>query len=746
MRLIRLSVVLLMCMVSSVVSCLSVVAQQSVEGCFSVSCVDSAVMAIVEGDARRAELWTESINSMRNDSDLICIANCLRSCGAISNGRPLNSSVFSESINRFSGRRDTVALCGLAVAYAANGYFEFEFYKSPSDKNLVRAERYAQDLNDKYLELTLAILRSKLYIRCRRFVEAAYTTRISLTESQNRYPDVYLQAQINLLRTYSAINVWTMVKQISNDIEQTGYYAINPVYSRAYYRAMAINAIRSGRNAEANVYSWRACQSASKCMISKSAAWRVSIVRSLGLLVDGKYEKAKQIADSCLAYIDIIPQNTIDPYFSRHNLRLIEAQIAMAQGDSHEAKVLLDSWNFPTEIFEFDDFARRYYKLVEDLAVEDGDYRLALRTVQKSDSVHHNALLLGARIRSKDMEVALRVDTIYTQQRLELFSSQNDLSSYRRYLTYIGVSLLIIVLLCVASYLVKVQLENKKRQERDVEFNKKLSAEVKRQIDEFEEQNKLLIKRNTDMAASQSYARRLQRGILPNVNRLVKMGLANSFIIRSSSDSVSGCFYWYRKSAGRIYICCADSDWGGGMAGAMMSMVGLTLINDAVSRRQVYPKASQLIDIVNSGFSTHLPDSRLRRGLAMSVAVVNTEERTVCVSCAASGAAVYCNGSIITVPAAKLKVGEGFSLGSTLSDVEFSYKSGDSVFLCSSSMPRILNAKGEQMGEENLCKVLARAAKLPAKLHHDAILNEILHWTLPRQFDDDVLLVGFSLP
>ncbi len=258
-----------------------------------------------------------------------------------------------------------------------------------------------------------------------------------------------------------------------------------------------------------------------------------------------------------MAYIDVIPQNTIDPFFSRHNLRLIEAQIAMEQGNPKEARSLLNSWNFPSEIFEFDDFSRRYYKLVEDLAVESGDYRLALASVQKSDSVHRNALLLGARIRSKDMEMSLRADTLFSQQRLELLSSKNELSSHRRYLTYIGVSLLIIILLCVASYLVKVQLENKRRQEKDVEFNKKLSAEVNRQIDEFEEQNKLLIKRNLDMAASQSYARRLQRGILPNVNRLVKMGLTNSFIIRSSSDTVSGCFYWYRKSGGKIYICCA---------------------------------------------------------------------------------------------------------------------------------------------------------------------------------------------
>lgn len=746
MRLIRLSVFILAFVAIMVMSCSSVDAQQTFEEQFSVSYVDSAVMAVAEGDTRRLERWTDAIESVRNDSDLICIANCLRSCDAVSNGHLQNHSFFSEAIARFSGRTDSLALYGLTVAYASNGYFELLTSRTPSDKSFVRAEKYAHDLNDSYLELSVAILRTKLYIRSRRFVEAAYSIRIVLNDAQNRYPDIYLWAQINLMRTYSAISVWSMVNEISNEIEQTGYYAINPIYSRAYYCAMAVNAVRAGRSAEANVYSWRACQSAAKCQYSRSEAWRVSIVRALCLLVDGKYEKAKQIADSCSAYIDVIPKNTIDPFFSRHNLRLIEAQIAMALGNSKEAWALLNSWNFPSEIFEFDDFSRRYYKLVEDLAVESGDYRLALTSVQKADSVHRNALLLGARIRSKDMEMSLRTDTVFSQQRLELLSGQNELSSHRRYLTYIGVSLLIIVLLCVASYLVKVQLENKRRQERDVEFNKKLSAEVNRQIDEFEEQNKLLIKRNLDMAASQSYARRLQRGILPNVNRLVKMGLTNSFIIRSSSDTVSGCFYWYRKSGGKIYICCAVSDWGGGMAGAMMSMVGLTLINDAVSRSLDYSKASQLLDVVNSGFSSHLPDSRLRRGLSMSIAVVNTEDRTVCVSCAASGAAVYCNGSIITVPAAKLKVGEGFSLGSTLSDVEFSYKAGDSVFLYSNSLPRILNAKGEQMGDENFCNVLARAAKLPTKLHHDAILNEILHWTLPRPFDDDVLLVGFSLP
>lgn len=746
MLLFRLLAVSFLSMALLVVSGLSVTAQQMVDQRFCVSRIDSAMMAIIEGDMLRAERWTETMSSARGDSDLVCIRNCLKSCLDVSEGKTPDSKAFSESVSRFAGRRDSVALCGLAVAYGANGFFELECVKTPSDKNFITAERYAQDLNDKYLDLCFSLLRSKLYIRCRRFVEAAYCTRFIINDAQSRYPDVLVLAQINLLRTYSAISVWSMVNEISRNIEQAGYYALNPVYTCAYYRSLAINAIRLGRCSEANVYSWRACQNAAKYKISKSSAWRISIVRSLGLLVDGKYDKAKEITDSCLNYVSVISPNTIEPYFSRHNLRLVEAQIAMAGGNSKEAKELLNNWNFPLEIFDFDDFAKRYYKLLEELAIQDGDYRLALSVVQKADSIHRNALLLGSRIRSKDMEVSLRVDTVFAQQRVDLLSSQNDLSSHRRYLTYIGVSLLIIALLCVASYLVKIQLENKRRQEKDVEFNKKLSAEVKRQNDEFEEQNKLLIKRNLDMAASQSYARRLQRGILPNVNRLVKMGLANSFIIRSSSDSVSGCFYWYRKSGGKIYICCAESDWGGGMAGAMMSIVGLTLINDAVSRSQDYQKASQLLDVVNSGFASHLPDSRLRRGLSMSIAIVNTEERTVCVSCAASGAAVYCNGSIVSVPAAKLKVGEGFSFGSALSDVEFAYMSGDSVFLYSSSVPRILNAKGEQMGDDNFCRVLARAAKLPAKLHHDAILNEILHWTLPRPFDDDVLLVGFALP
>ncbi len=746
MRFIHLFAVTILSMVLLTMSGLSVTAQQMVDEKFSVSHIDSAMMAIVEGDMSRAEKWTEYISSVRSDSDFICIANCLESCLDVSDGKAPDTRVFAASIHRFAGRRDTVALCGLTVAYAANGFFEFEFARSASDKNFTTAERYAQDLNDKYLELTIALLRSKLYIRSRRFVEAAYCTRIIMSEAQNKYPDVFILSQINLLRTYSAISVWSIVNELSYNIEKSGYYALNPVYTCAYYRSMAINAIRLGRSSEANVYSWRACQNAAKYKISKSSAWRISIVRSLGLLVDGKYDKAKEITDSCLNYVGVIPPNAIEPYFSRHNLRLVEAQIAMACGNSKEAKELLDSWKFPSEIFEFDDFARRYYKLQEELAVQDGDFRSALSAVQKADSIHRNALLLGARIRSKDMEVSLRVDTVYTQQRLELFSGQNDIYSHRRYITYIVVSLFIIVLLCVASYLVKIQMENKRRQEQDVEFNKKLSAEVKRQIDEFEEQNKLLIKRNTEMAASQSYARRMQRGILPNVNRLVKMGLANSFIIRSSSDSVSGCFYWYRKSGDKVFVCCADSDWGGGLAGAMMSMVGLTLINDAVSRNQEYSKASQLLEIVNTGFSTHLPDSRLRRGLAMSIAVVDTDAKTVCVSCAASGAAVYSHGQIIVVPSAKLKVGEGFSLGSTLSDVEFSYESGDSVFLYSSSMTRISNAKGEQIGAEKFCNVLTRAAKLPANLHHDAILNEVLHWTLPRPFDEDVLLVGFSLP
>ncbi len=75
-----------------------------------------------------------------------------------------------------------------------------------------------------------------------------------------------------------------------------------------------------------------------------------------------------------------------------------------------------------------------------------------------------------------------------------------------------------------------------------------------------------------------SYARRIQKASLPSPPYLDNI-LSDYFTIFKPKDIISGDFYWVREIDGFIVIVVADST-GHGVPGALMSMLGVTLLNE----------------------------------------------------------------------------------------------------------------------------------------------------------------------
>ena len=75
-----------------------------------------------------------------------------------------------------------------------------------------------------------------------------------------------------------------------------------------------------------------------------------------------------------------------------------------------------------------------------------------------------------------------------------------------------------------------------------------------------------------------SYARRIQKASLPSPPYLDNI-LSDYFAIFKPKDIISGDFYWVREIDGFRVIVVADST-GHGVPGALMSMLGVTLLNE----------------------------------------------------------------------------------------------------------------------------------------------------------------------
>ncbi len=101
--------------------------------------------------------------------------------------------------------------------------------------------------------------------------------------------------------------------------------------------------------------------------------------------------------------------------------------------------------------------------------------------------------------------------------------------------------------------------------------------------------NKILTEKNTLISKQAKLitdniksASAIQRAAMPPDN-VMKSEFPEHFILNMPKDIVSGDFYWMEKRDGKVFIAVADCT-GHGVQGAVVSMLGMTLLNEIVNK------------------------------------------------------------------------------------------------------------------------------------------------------------------
>ena len=94
----------------------------------------------------------------------------------------------------------------------------------------------------------------------------------------------------------------------------------------------------------------------------------------------------------------------------------------------------------------------------------------------------------------------------------------------------------------------------------------------------IEKQRNLIKNKNKDITDSIKYAANIQSALMPSVNLLDKI-FDNYFIFSKPKNIISGDFYWVSEKDNKIIVAVADCT-GHGVPGALMSMLGITFLNE----------------------------------------------------------------------------------------------------------------------------------------------------------------------
>jgi len=240
------------------------------------------------------------------------------------------------------------------------------------------------------------------------------------------------------------------------------------------------------------------------------------------------------------------------------------------------------------------------------------------------------------------------------------------------------------------------------------------------------------------------YAQRIQEAILPPA--LFETGeVHDHFLIFKPKDVVSGDFYWRYREGDYLFTATVDCT-GHGVPGAMMSMLGYDLLENAVKDKGLREPASILnlmnrqviekLDSYNSESATESMDLTLCR--------LNLMTRELVYAGAKNDLFLLSENELWVLPVTKCSIGYAREMEYTQESRILKPK--DELYLMTDGFA---DQKGGPEGNKFMIKKVKSlfqtlsALSCPEQKHR--LLNELEQWRGVMPQKDDILLVGFII-
>ncbi len=275
-------------------------------------------------------------------------------------------------------------------------------------------------------------------------------------------------------------------------------------------------------------------------------------------------------------------------------------------------------------------------------------------------------------------------------------------------------------------------------QEANHEISQK-NKTLRKQKEEIEEKNQHI----TD---SISYASRIQQALLPP-EEIIQKHLPDYFILFKPRDIVSGDFYWFKQIGNHTVYAAADCT-GHGVPGAFMSMLGISFLNEIVTKTR-FDKPSDILDKLRKKVKTSLrqtgKDNESKDGMDIALCVIDNDSLTLQYSGAYNPVYIVRKGELIEIKATRNPIGI-YLREKPFENHKFQLEKGDMIYTFSDGYV-------DQFGGENASKfkskkfkqLLLEIYKKPVEEQKNILNGVIMKWQGELEQTDDIVIFGVRI-
>ncbi|MCW3075790.1 MAG: putative periplasmic ligand-binding sensor domain protein [Bacteroidetes bacterium] len=290
---------------------------------------------------------------------------------------------------------------------------------------------------------------------------------------------------------------------------------------------------------------------------------------------------------------------------------------------------------------------------------------------------------------------------------------------------YFSVSLAIFM--AIAFVIIRF-ISNERKQKRLEEIISQRTAEIQ--------------EKRAELMDSISYAERIQKAIFVGED-ILPDHIPESFILYKPKDKVSGDFYWIGKYKDLLIVFAGDCT-GHGVPGAMLSIVGTSLLNKIVYEENTYLPGEILTRLKYLFYNQlSLKETNIRDGMDASVLTINMINKTAYFSAAKNDCCYIVNNELFELKAQRNSIGESGNIH--FSSQTIPYAEGRNFYLFSDGLKEQFGGpKQKKLSSKRFKQILLKASLLPVHEQQKFILDLINSWKAGLPQTDDIMVIGLT--
>lgn len=371
------------------------------------------------------------------------------------------------------------------------------------------------------------------------------------------------------------------------------------------------------------------------------------------------------------------------------------------------------------------------YKTLGDIYAKEQNFEKAFKYLTTYELLRDTLYSLEKTRQFSEMEIKFQTENI--EKELKVVNEEKEIEANKAFTFtlsfFLGLGIFIIIVILL-----------RKRNKESQDNNKKL-----------ERKNQLIEKKNNEILDSILYAKRIQQAMLTSTNYINDI-FDEYLIFYRPKDIVSGDFYWayQNKVSNTVYWATADCT-GHGVPGALMSMIGTVLLNEAVIIKKV-DNPSTILSQLNTYLQRYLNKSdsiyQTQDGMDISCCKLNYNTLELEVASASHTVYVIRDKELIELKGDKITLGqdpygrqiENFTLQ------KLQLHKNDIVYTFTDGFPdQVGGPKRKKLKVGVMKQLLIENAHLPMTEQRTILKKEFSEWQGEHPQLDDILVMGIKV-